>query len=370
MSSQQPTTPPPGSGAPDVGAPSGPLTTQLPPDTSAPTTDTDSAPAGEVDLNDLLGAPGPVLSMYATVSGDLELVATKAEESLAGMADITEAQRRFAIEAFGTVGDDDALLAILVGSEGTGVSQTGPDPMVHNIVHVAPLPLLSPLLEMRQMLIPHLMAHQAGEVWLLSVHQPGTTPVPAGEVPIEDGAETVAQLAASEGCEAIALVGEPAQTGRFGILLRNAGLDVTIRLLEVPDSNDVDSVASELVAQLASVAAERTVAALQTWRFERSHERSVDGLADVVHALAQGRVQRLLLHDDPADQHQLWFGTSGTELALDLEHATQNGMAGSLSSARAGDVLMRSALLQHAEISLLPANLADGPDGLVGAILR
>jgi hypothetical protein len=96
---------------------------------------------------------------------------------------------------------------------------------------------------------------------------------------------------------------------------------------------------------------------------------TVEGVSATLAALAEGRVQTLLVADDPTDERVAWFGPD----VMCVDDPGQLPRAGTARELRAGrlvDVAVRGALLTDAEIRVLdPATAAELGDR-IGALCR
>ena len=99
----------------------------------------------------------------------------------------------------------------------------------------------------------------------------------------------------------------------------------------------VEQVDGEALTIVRTVAAEHEVAALQRFREQRAHDLAVEGDDETLAALAQSKVDVLLVHDDGGDD-------------------------------RVVDAAVRAALTTSAGIFVIPTRA--GPRGGLGALLR
>jgi hypothetical protein len=88
---------------------------------------------------------------------------------------------------------------------------------------------------------------------------------------------------------------------------------------------------------------------------------AVEGALATARALAAGRVQTLLVADDPADERVAWFG-DGVPVRLDA--------APDLPSGRLVDVAIRAALLTDADVHIVSAVAAEEIAEGIGALTR
>lgn len=113
-----------------------------------------------------------------------------------------------------------------------------------------------------------------------------------------------------------------------------------------------------------------TEALLERFRAERGdgHDRAVDGPAATLAGLFEGRVETLLVVDDPADDRRAFFGAPLAEVG-----AHPSGLPASddePGTGRLADVAVRAAVGTGAAVRVLPPTVTGGPKGGVGALLR
>jgi peptide subunit release factor 1 (eRF1) len=279
------------------------------------------------------------------------------------------------------------------------VAESWPEPPRHEILRLAALPSLAPVLEQRQREVAHVVAlvDRTGAD-IVSIERGGAAH--DREVTGEDGpvirksapggwsqrryharaeeswAHTAREIADAlvaavddVDAEVLVLAGDvrevalvqaelPARVGDLTHVVhggRAAGTD------EVARHHDVERL-------LRTAVADATVELLRKLREELGqHDRGVTGAAATVAALQQARVEALLVHDDPADTRTAWFGRAPTELGLDRDTAGF-GTDDALREGRLVDVVLRSALGTGAQARIVPT-AATVDDGL-GAILR
>ena len=133
------------------------------------------------------------------------------------------------------------------------------------------------------------------------------------------------------------------------------------------DGSD-DAVAEDARKQVATIAAEETVAVLDKFKEERGQDdRAADGLAATVAALNEASVETLLVADDPDDDRPAWFSADPPLVALARADLEAYGAGNATEQGRLVDVLVRAAFLSGARVRVVPRTvLQDG----VGAILR
>jgi peptide subunit release factor 1 (eRF1) len=130
--------------------------------------------------------------------------------------------------------------------------------------------------------------------------------------------------------------------------------------------------AHEVERLLDTAVADATVALLRKLREELGqHDRAVVGTRQTFTALQKAQVEVLLVHDDPADERTAWFGDTPTAVGAtggDLEPADLGVDPGAERVGRLVDVAIWAAIGTGADVRVVPSVHAL-PDGL-GAILR
>ena len=132
------------------------------------------------------------------------------------------------------------------------------------------------------------------------------------------------------------------------------------------DGSD-DAVLDDARRQVATVAAEDTVALLEKFREEKGQrDRATDGLLDTIAALNEASVETLLIGQDADDARSLWFSADQPLVATSRGDLEAYGVA-TPRQGRVADVLVRSAFLTGARVRVVPRTVVT--DG-VGAVLR
>lgn len=179
-------------------------------------------------------------------------------------------------------------------------------------------------------------------------------------------AETVAELAGRLQSERVLVAGEDHAVHSF-LAAAPAALVPLIRKLDAGTRNDPDAAAAEVERLVRSVQAEDTVAQIQAFRAELGGARhAASGARAVVGALQMAMVDTLLIHDDPSDDRLGWMAIDGSQVALEERELTEMGIQ-EVAAGRLIDVCVRTALLQGAEVRLMPGSLLEGG---IGALLR
>ena len=134
-----------------------------------------------------------------------------------------------------------------------------------------------------------------------------------------------------------------------------------------PDGSE-DAIAADAETLVATAVAHDTAELIAKFKEELGQaDRAANGPAEVVQALCEGRVDVLLVHEDPADERTAWIGPEGPHIALELGPLKEMGVDAPVE-ARLTDALVRAAVGTSAKVRVVPAAsvLKDG----VGAILR
>lgn len=351
--------------------------------------------------------PGPFVSVY--------LDTTSATEDAATQLDLRRKNlRRELAEA----GVDDATVAavdgqltdhaggntrVVIAAGGRVLLATSlPEPPARELVAVAPLPRLVPLLAAWTARVPHVVVladREGGDVLAYTsgpdpaevgradanawpVHQTGgggwsskrydNTVHNSWEQSAREVAELVERVAKDIGTElvigsgdtrALALLREhlPEALGEQFTVVEGGGRHV--------DGSD-EKVAERVVGAVADFATARTLRLLTRFADERGMaERAADGAAATVQALRMAQVGTLLLTDALEPGRTAWFGAAPTDVALardELEGLGVEAVDGDVLP----EVLLRAALGTGAEVRFLTGAPAEAPSAGVGALLR
>ena len=336
-----------------------------------------------VRLEDLVAADGPFATVALSSPSDVEDAAARFEigwknaRRALGDAGLPE-EDVAAIDARLTSLDHPASAGIVVVRAVGGpllVEQLS-DPTARDLVVVDNLPRLGPILEDRQRAVAHVVVEidRAGAA-LTSFDAGGdvTSDVvdgnrlhihrghPGGwsqrrfqqraENRWESNAGDVATVtvAAAErvGADVIAVAGDVRAVGFLLDQLPSHLQDITVVL----DAGSPDGIAAETVRVVADIAARRTRDLLNVLRTQHAAGAGCAGLEATLTALAEGRVETLLVHDDVDDERRATLARGGE---------TVDG--------RLVDVAIHAALSTDAAVHMIPP-VGDVTDGL-GAILR
>lgn len=356
------------------------------------------------DLAELVTAPGPFLTVYLATEGEVANAAQRTE--------LRWKQLRNDLHAAGA---DDHLLAavdalvpdahhrgrclcVVANASGAPHVEYHDELPKRDVGRWASLPSVVPLLEWRQLDLPHVVvlidrqgadlfafqreaadvhAEAGGEDDPLRKSAPGGWSQKRYQQRAENVWEKNADAVAADLVKLVdrvhARVVVVAGDVRAVQLLREAlRPDVGELLVEAGGGRSVDgsidAVADDVVRAVATVAARDTVALLEKFREEIGQgDRASDGVARTVTALARAQVEVLLVADDPDDERTVWFGPEPSMVGLDADEVRAMG-AEDAQQGRVADVLVRAALGTGAGVRVVPSS--GGPREGVGAILR
>ncbi|MDH3302069.1 MAG: hypothetical protein OES24_16345 [Acidimicrobiia bacterium] len=248
---------------------------------------------------------------------------------------------------------------VIAAADGTTIVDHAAEPPHYDLAFVDTLPYAAPLLEWDQRRVPHVVvtvADDGADITSFDVdHRAETTAHSddaTGPGPAHGLADAVTQACEAISARLVVVAGDEGLTGAVSEALV-ARLPVTCRVV-TESVNDVDDLVDAVVRHVADTVARTTVDHLRDHRFLRTHEAAVDGVADTIAALVAGAAERILIHDDPADQRRLWIGPGPADLSL-----TQ---VGDFVQARLNDAIIRSAVLQGTAVYIIPSTGETGPD--------
>ena len=252
-----------------------------------------------------------------------------------------------------------AGLGVIAASDGHTIVDHALEPPRVDFASVDTLPYAAPLLEWDQRRIPHLV---------VTIDETGADIVTFGSASRSTIASTTMigssqQLADEIRSRAMAidarLVVIAGDDDARSPLARSLGrqVDPTTRIV-IDESADVDELADATVRHVIDTAARTTVDYLREFRFLASHDAASHGTADTISAIADGRVDVLLVTDDPADQRRCWIGDDPSALSMERR-------PGLHSQARIVDAAIRSAIAQGVRVHIISST---GPRGRSGNI--
>ncbi|MDP9389758.1 MAG: hypothetical protein M3Q48_18040 [Actinomycetota bacterium] len=355
------------------------------------------------ELTELVAAPGPFATVYLTTESAVDNAAYHSEQrwrSLRG--ELAEAGATE--EILGAVDplvpdahQEGKCLGVVAGAGILHVEHDA-DPPRRDMVRWATLPSLVPLLEWRQARPPHVVVvtdRRGADLVVVRRELPDVQREAGGaDDPIarsspggwsqrrfqeraentwehnaDDVAREITRLAMATAARLVVVAGDV----RAVQLLRDALPEEVATIVEVvPGSRSVDSsfggIADDVAAAVEAAVAADTDALLAKFREELGQaDRAVDGAVATLEALAMGRVEVLLVHDDPDDARTAWFGQEPTQVGANADTVAAFGAAPPVEG-RLVDVAVAAALRTGAGIRVVPT--PDWPREGLGAILR
>jgi hypothetical protein len=360
------------------------------------------------DLSDVLAAPGPFVTVHVGAESAVEQAADRYEMAWKAVLQRLEEQGvaapvREAIEqARGEHADGPARLVVASVPEARVVLaepvQTRP---ATDVVDVAPLPDLLPLLSDLTSQVPHVVVHadrtgadvvayydtgriteevtvKGRTLHLKKVQGGGWAHLHyqhRAENQWRENAkeirETAMQLAEQVGAELIVGVGDERELTyvKEGLAQPWDG-----KWVEVPGGRSHDGSEQLVEQRVRDVVSLHTAAEslqlLADYAQERGQDkRACDGLPDVVEALRKAQVQTVILTTDVDTSSTLWYGEDPSQLGTSRADVEALGATepheGPLVS-----VLLRSALATGADVQLVPHQSEQAPQSGLGALLR
>jgi release factor family 2 len=292
-----------------------------------------------------------------------------------------------------------ATLVAVANAAGVQLVRHEPDPPARDVGRVGAVPSLGPVVEWAQEAVPHVvvLANRAGadlagftrsdgEVLVSAGSDDGHSPdlrrsAPGGwsQMRHQHRAENIWDERAKEVAEELValvdyidarLVVAAGDVRALQLLRENLPDRVDSLVQEVDGSRaadgGLDEMATDAVRLAATVAAEDTVGCLRRLREESGRQGlAVQGVEGTLGALAEARVDVLLLHDDPDDERLAWFGPEANLVASSRERLSDLGVA-EPACGRLADVALRAALGTGAGVRMVPDTV---PEGLA-ALLR
>jgi hypothetical protein len=355
------------------------------------------------DLAELLMADGPVATVYLTTEAGVENATIRSESrwrNLRRTLAAAGADERVLAAVDPLVGEAHRVgecLAAIAGIDGVRLRAHLPYPPARDVGRWEPLPSVVPLLEWRQSALPYVVVmtdRRGADIVAVGDGTARRDRAGGAEDPIHkaaaggwsqrrfqqraentwaenagDVAEHTRNLAERVEARLVIVAGD---TRAVSLLQEALPLELRELVVRVEGGRARDGstaeIAGEVVRALDTVVARDTVDLLRKFREERGqHDRMTDGVDDTVVALTRSQVEVLLVHDDPADEREAWFGSEPYQVALSLEGVRALGSEQS-TRARLADVLVRAALGTGASVRVVPG--AGGPRDGVGAILR
>jgi hypothetical protein len=374
-------------------------------ETSGTTPTGGQSPAAIPDIAATFDGPGPFVTVYLGTEAAIEQAAQRNEQRWKALRRKLEADGApaAALAAIDPLVPDahrqGRTLAVVADGTGARLVRHEPEPPMRDAGWVAALPRVGPMIEWAQSVVPHLvvLTDRAGAdivvftrraARTLSVGDDPDEPVlrkshPGGwsqrqyqqraenqwEHNAKEVADRVASLADETGARLVVVAGDV----RAVQLLEEHLPPRTRKLLKEVDGSrapgaGLDDIADDVVKLAATVVAEDTVEILRTFKEERGQrDLAAEGEKATIAALAAARVDTLLIHDDPDDDRQAWFGPDAGMVSLAKKPLTELGVP-KPQKGRLVDVAIRAAFMTGAAVRIVPS-VGSVKQG-VGAILR
>lgn len=321
--------------------------------------------------HEILNAPGPYVSAYFDISDEPSSLSRQFTDEKAKLASSGVDLVPFAVQFDAIEGRTALPIGVEAGgwcaiaaADGTTITMTAPEPPRANLIAVDSFPHVGPMLEWEQAQVAHIvvsLGHENVETVLFvagvqpEIRQIGGT--------ASDSLAAIGDIAAETESELIVIATPPSQrevAERLQGALEEqlpSSIDVSIVVQQTEDSTE--DLADAVVRLVSDQTATTTVDALRTHRQLLPMKMSVEGLADTRDALVEGRVDLLLLHDDPDDVRRI----ESDDLVAQSSITERTAPTGRLN-----DVLIASALTSGARVHITPKTQRSLRSG-IGAIL-
>jgi hypothetical protein len=177
-------------------------------------------------------------------------------------------------------------------------------------------------------------------------------------------AEEVAVLARRLHARVVTVAGD---VRAVGFLLEHLPTDVAELAIKL-DGQSPELIAEETVRAVADVVARDTRSILERFHEQHGQGRGAVGARATLEALAAGRAEILLVHDDPTDDRRARFRRADLWCSLDDSDGAPGGAGDDLEEGRLIDVAVRAAFLGDATVRFVPEHAV--PDGRLAAVVR
>ena len=360
------------------------------------------------DLSDVLAAPGPFVTVHVGAESAVEQAADRYDLAWKNVLKRLEEQgvpapvREAIAGAQGAHDEGEARLVVASVPEARVVlAEPVSTRPATDVVQVAPLPDLLPVVSDLSAQVPHVVVHADRTGADVEAFFDSTTV--AEEVTVKgrtlhlkkvqgggwahhryqhrtenqwrenakDIRDTVMQLAEQVGAELILGVGDERE---LTFVKEGLSQPWDAKWVELPGGRGADGSAS-LVQQRVRDAVSLHVAAeslqlLADYAQERGQaKRACDGLRDVVEALRKAQVQTLILTTDADTHSTLWYGEDPSQLGTTRAEVEALG-ATSPAEGPLLTVLLRAALATGADVKIVPSESEQSPQSGLGALLR
>lgn len=355
------------------------------------------------ELAELYAAEGPFVSIYLDTPSDV----VKAGDRLAlrwknvlrdlEVMGVDEVTRDALTAALGNHAEGRTRVLIATPSSGqVRLALSLPDPPAQEVVSLAPLPKLVPLVGHLATRIPYLVvrADRTGadiEAYREQAQPVGTSTVTGetGEIHkahaggraqrrvydrVENAWEAnagqivaaVDRAAAEVGARVVVALGDSRE---LGLIAQHLPARLAHLLETVPGARGAEPAQStehRIAEAVADRATKDMIDLLGSFAEERGQrDRACDGAAQTIDALRRAQVEVLLLTEEVETDAPVWFGPAAADLGL-----AAGDVPGQPRQAPLVDVVLRAALGTGATVRRVPAGMAESPREGLGALLR
>ena len=355
---------------------------------------------------DLLTAQGPFATVHLPTPSDVEQAADRFEATVKSALD--ELERVGAtLELIGRIRDEanghehfEGETLVVVANPHDAWSWAMPGPTEHVQAEVSSLPRIGRLIEEARRTLPHIVVlidregadidvvHD-GEADDRHLTVEGDTDVvhksPQGgwsqrrlqqrventwEENAQDVARMVGELYGSVRPAAVFVAGDQRAVNFF---LEHLPTEVgeIVHALDHgsrADGADLDGLRTDVEHVLADLIARQTTEHLERFGSARANDGAVDGVADTLRAVFEGRVELLLVHADPDDERTAWFGPEPGQVSAD--QATLEALGLEAEEGPLLEVALRGAHGTGSQTWFVPAHGTSAPAEGIGAVLR
>jgi peptide subunit release factor 1 (eRF1) len=352
------------------------------------------------DLTDLLSRPGPFASVALNSPSATEDAETQlsirwhnARRQLDEAGFPTEDLERLDATISQQHHGAGAAMVVFHPVGGESFVEHLDEPIVDDLAAVGTLPRLGPVIESRQRSQPHVvvMTDRTGadiiavdsgtdaelvEVTGDTEHIQRSKPGGWSQRRFQQRAENQWESNAGEVAEQVEemvrrldapLITVAGDVRAVGFLVEQLAEDLSDRV-RVLEGQSEDLIAEETVRAVADLVARETRSVLERFREASGQGNAAVGPEATLEALTEGRVEVLLVHDDPEDDRTASFDPEGMWCATGARTKADQVPTEQPEEGRLVDVAIRSALLGDSSIRIVPKH--GGAEGSLGALLR
>lgn len=322
------------------------------------------------DLQNMARGPAPFISAYLDVTpgggrDDLvERLTHISTELIDAGADEKVVEQLTSV--FLSPSRERSALGAVIAADGRTVMAGSPESLRHDLVSFAPVPRLGPMIEWAQRTVAHaVITHPREtevEVIIFDVDGSSHRRVVADDPEAVDRIVEVIHPLHPGAVFVAGHVGAGIRQGLYDAIL-HARLPVDCDVVAL-DETQPGELGDAVVRHVANVTAKRQVDFLRHFRFELSHERSVEGHHAVVAAANESRIATLLLNADPDDDRLAQLDETTGLLSLPTGPGDTDG-----TTVRLVDALMARTLATGGDVVIVPHTGETGPADDLGAFL-